>query len=244
MPILNCPHCEAEQTVPRELAGLIFRCKQCGEEFKAVEPKQRIEQGGLAESFDFVAILKSIRLLVLLIVPVGLVLFAAFFILTSKQKAERERNTPKINQQKKDIADEKQWDEEEKEKTKDKIIAGFGYGIVLLILIGVAIYVFLLVTMGAWIAKDAFARGMNGLGWASFYYLFHFFSRVLIVGLSLVPAINILGFGMFVFPVAELVSWMGFFTYIYARRPGKLTLCKTCKNRQLFYLQLCPHCGD
>jgi uncharacterized membrane protein len=196
----------------------------------------------LADSFDVPAIWKSVRFLVLLLVPIALVMGIAYFIISSNRAAEKAR----IADSRKS-AEEKQRDAEQETKSKEEVAAkakaAMSVGMMLAVLLGVAIYAFLLVTLGAWVAKDAYARGLNGLGWASFYYLFHFFSRVLIVGLSLIPALLIVGLGLFIIPVAEVVSWMSLVTYLYARRPGRLSPCKACGNRRLAYLVVCPHCG-
>jgi hypothetical protein len=40
MPFVACPHCGGDQTVRRELAGLLVDCRSCGQEFRAVEPRR------------------------------------------------------------------------------------------------------------------------------------------------------------------------------------------------------------
>ena len=244
MPLATCPNCDHEQSVPRELVGLKHTCEKCREDFKVEDNRVPSKGEPLIEPINWLGIFKSIKLIVGLAAIVGLLLAIVLFVLQYKKNADKERETQKTVVTSKQVEEAKKREAEEKTRSVEaNAVAAMSIGVVLLIILVFTLYSFLLVTMGAWVAKDAYARGLSGLGWASFYYLFHFFSRVLIIGLSLVPAILIAGFGFFVLPVAEIVSWMGLFAYLYARRPGKLSRCRTCENRRLNYLSICPHCG-
>jgi hypothetical protein len=130
-------------------------------------------------------------------------------------------------------------DPEKAEKAQEAMALG-----IVLVILGLALaYALAVLLMGAWVARDAYRRGLPGLGWATFYYLFQLLGRLVVFPLAIVPTLLLPGVGPFILLAGEPIAWLGIVVYLYARRPGRLTACHNCQNRLLDYLLVCPHCG-
>jgi hypothetical protein len=201
-------------------------------------------------------------ILFLLLVSAGCVLGIAYLIY-SQEIAQKEKSGPKNAVMRKAQEELKRLQGEvEQEELPQKPRSFMETAKSVALLFGFALYYFLVVMVGPWIARDAYAREMAGLGWASFYYVFHLCSRALFFSVFLplftvqnlaqrfhlevrieysddVEAVLRIVLGVLV----ELIAWVGLFAYLYARRRGKLSSCRSCPNRRLAYLVVCPHCG-
>jgi hypothetical protein len=182
-------------------------------------------------------------ILLVVVVVAGFILASHSAKNAEKEKAALRDPDPAVRRQaeerkqKERVANERAADD-----AADKAKVAMGAGVVIAIVIVATLYVAFVLLAGAWVAKDAYARGMNGLGWASFYYLFQMLSRASVVVVLLFP-LSLFGLPIVGMLLGEPVYWVGLFVYLLARRSGQLIRCTVCRNKQLGYLGACPHCG-
>jgi uncharacterized membrane protein len=248
MPVVTCPNCQHEQILPRELDGLIVACGKCRAEFR-VREKGGGDRVGSNDGDWVSAILtlwKTVALVGGLVLLVALVI--GVFVLVSRSG----KNADKDPARQPDPAARWQADERGRqdrvandravEDVTDKAKAAMGVWLIISIVAAVILYASLVLFVGGWVARDAYARGMNGLAWAAFYYLFQLLSRSFVVVVLLFP-LALLGWGSIGMLFGEPLYWMGLVAYRYGRRQGRLAKCETCRNPRLDYLPKCPHCG-
>lgn len=243
MPLVVCPACDHQQVVRRDLAGLRVPCESCGAEFRATEASSPRRRPPPAEPMDVRALARTVGLLAGLVAAVAVVMVVVILIVrpsapktepTAKSAPARAREpSPEERRSAEQAAD----DRREQAATVGRTVAG------LMILAVVIAYVLAVLLVGAWVARDANARGMPGLGWASFYYLFHLLARLAVIPLAILPSLIIPGLGLLVFLAVEPAAWVGLVVYLVARRAGRTGRCHNCGNRRLVYLVACPLCG-
>lgn len=256
MPLVTCPSCGHEQVAPREMTGLEVPCQRCGRPVRAddaARPKKP-RPAAPREPIDYKTILKSVGLVAGLVVGVGVVMALIIWAIrtpaatappTAKEnaRAAARRANAEREQQREQAEKERRQVEETSNRITNVSLAGMGLAALLLILLGIILYVILILAVGAWVAYDANRRGMSGLGWSSFYYLFHVIPRLPVLPLAIIPSLLLPGVGLLFFLPVEPVAWTGLFVYLVARRPGRFTRCPHCGNRRLHYLVACPVCG-
>lgn len=256
MPLATCPSCQYEQIVPRELDGLIVACAKCRAEYRVGDKPERTSRrsADAADVGEAVRTLGKTFGLIAGLVAVVLVAIGGFaYVARSNRNAEKELADlrdpdPAIRQaaedrRRQDQAAKAKMVEETADQAKSAVGLGLGLGLGLLVLVMFVLYLACILLAGGWVAKDAYARGMSGLGWASFYYLFQIISRCVVVVLVVIPAALAFRVSTLGILLGEPAYWVGMFVYLYARRPGEPTRCAICGNRRLGYLSTCPHCG-
>ena len=107
--------------------------------------------------------------------------------------------------------------------------------ILLLWALGIAlvlVYLVLVAFAGAWMARDAAARGLEPGAWAGAFLLAQ---MIALLGLA-VPANP--ADALLLLPAA----WLALAVYLLSRRRGRLAHCDSCGQKYLHY-RPCPHCG-
>lgn len=259
MPLVNCPACRHQQIVPRELAGLSVSCERCGKSYVADEraearkPSPRMAPAPAGpDPLQPAALLKGAGLVLGLVAAVAVVVGGAILIIraaTAPAKTEPTRLTAPTAPAEAPVRRDGNDRLAPPERSPDPgMVAAGGVAVV------VAVAVFALVVCyfaavflaGGWVARDAYARGMAGLPWATFYYVYQIVARVVIYPVAMIPAaltsLLIPGLGLLVLAGAELIAWCGLFAYLIARRQGRLVRCRNCDNARLDSLPDCPHC--
>jgi hypothetical protein len=258
MPISTCPHCRAEQTVPRDLLGLSVGCSGSGKEFVAKDGagalKRRKERQveGEPDPLDVKALARAAGLVAAIVAPVGLVVLGLAVFGGGKKDpapgtapAATARAVP--NRVPAPLSTEREGGPD-----VNPALAAAGFAAVLTAgavgLLGLAYFAAVLLT-GGWIAKDAYRRGMNGLAWCVFYCVYQLVLRMVLCVVAAIPAMGaallIPGIGLLLPMVfIEAACWCGLVVYLIGRRPGDLGRCRECDGRKLRYLPVCPHCSD
>lgn len=132
-----------------------------------------------------------------------------------------------------------------------------GAGALLCILVLPIAYVMFVLYIMAWVARDAYRRGMEGGMWAFNYICFQFVFGVPFIlsvisvlvsalGTVLSPILGVFLLGALGSFFAALLflplSWAGLCVYLVARRRGQMAVCSHCGNDRLGYMLRCPHC--
>jgi hypothetical protein len=188
--------------------------------------------------------------------------FCAMFFFGAVALVQSRKEPPtKTNQQ---IAEEKKKESAEKKEADEKVRAVADLLSMLFVLAVIAIWILAVYFTGAWLARDAYRRGMNGLHWCIFYFAFQFFNRLALVGIItfvrivVVRAMNageiVVTKGGFldaamsaslwlVLLSTEAIHWGGLFVYLFCRRRGSMIKCRKCTQLRLQNLKSCPHCA-
>ena len=273
MPSVRCPKCGNSQLVPREMVGLAVDCGQCGKSFMTGGgTRTRRVQVAEGEPIDWRTILKAGGLLTALVVVVGIVFAVAAFAINKRSEKATPATTPAtapavapaptepVDQWRAAGPGRQPWGDpldfepDRKpvmETSRDNSIetlaqtaVAAGGLVAFVAAMFIIVYGAAVLLTGGWVARDASNRGMSGIGWAAFYFLFQAFWRVPLFVVALFPSVVIAGLGvpLVLIGFAELASWAGLGSYLIARRRGPMSRCGTCHNSALAYLPSCPHC--
>ena len=266
MPLSTCVHCGRQQMIRQDLVGLLVACAQCGAEFRAVEDRPTPRPTPPAPVWDagtVTTVLKAAGLIVGLLALVGALMAVAVWVFDgSPARTAATKSVPQPPPRpdppptaRPPSGEGRDADRQAVDVAKD-VASAVWVGFVVLL----TAYLAAVIAAGGWVAKDANARGMPGLGWASFYYLFHLLSRGFVGVLQVVGMVSaglavtsiwtspfrtaVSSVGVVVSLLAvELAAWSGLLVYLSVRRAGSCPRCRRCNNRRLGYLVACPHCG-
>lgn len=260
-----CPKCKAKHEYPDTHAGRIASCLECNtsiilpeagdEEWGEPAPALIEDDPPAAKTF-----VKSAALIAAL-VAVALTLFFGAIAVIQASKAPPPKTQEQLREEAKQAAADKAKSAKLQEDAGKlgSILMG------LLILAAIAGWVVAIYFTGAWIARDAFRRGMNGLAWAWFYFAFQIINRIAVLfpllflrGIFLTAAayqeqrygertggvqdVLTLAPLTVILLTTEMIHWGGFYVYLYCRRTGQLRPCKRCNQMRMVTLQACPHC--
>jgi len=239
MPLVSCIHCGYDQIVPGAMVNLTVECQDCGEEFVAKSKPHKREEAPVIAETNWIGIAKGAGLVAGLLAVLGIVFFIIVLIVrTPDPKPAPPKLTPAEAEVKKEEA-EKATKENAKLATNTIVSVIFiGLGIAVLA------YLSAIIGSGIWVARDATARGMSGLGWLSFYLVFQLVGRIAIFPLALIPSILTGGAAIpWLMLAAEPFAWSSLVIYRFARRQGRMRICDNCNQKRLEYLIRCPVCS-
>lgn len=252
MPVVPCRHCGHEQSVRSELLNLLVTCSSCGKEFRVKEPdspdvaRRPGRAAAIAEEpLTSRAVLKGVALTAGLALAGVLVVGLAVLVLRTPEPPKTAL-TGQYGKWKEGASERGKKSEDDAAKHEDSEKAVKTALSVAAVLVIVLVFAYLLAVMlaGGWVARDAYARNLNGLGWAAFYYASQVFFRVMAVVFLVLPLAVFLGDHRYwAVLVVEPASWIGFGIYLFARPWGKRKPCQNCRQGCLHYLVTCPRCG-
>jgi len=253
-----CAKCQARHEYPDSNAGRIATCLDC--KASIIVPSAGTEEWqndsrdpGVIERSEPVTVVaaKSVLLITAIVAACCIVFFG--IIALTKARKEPPPKTPEQVRYEKHLTEAERKQEEESLKAGISVIVA---GIVLVVVCG---WLFAVYSVGAWVARDAYQRGMNGLAWTCFYFAFQIINRLALGGVWL--AVKLLAAGIIfkdgtpsafesvayaplwaLILASEAIHWGGLFVYLYCRRRGSMRRCRDCRESHLSTLQRCPHC--
>lgn len=248
MPIVACSMCGTRQIVRAELLNLLVMCRQCSREFRAVESRTIPAEVSPPEPLTLRGLLRGIALIVGLVLP--LVLLVGLVIWATRERPPEPASptppprpvTPAVP-----LAPPRPAPIISRELADDLLTS---FRTVRLNLIGwaivgvMALYLLVILAVGAWIGRNALARGHSPLGWMSFYFVMQALLRIVAFPLGVMGSIFAPSSIPLLIAFAEMVAWSGLITYLLVRTRGTLERCDRCQEGKLITLRSCPRCGS